>query len=56
MSRYTKGQILLAQMANDTENHVRQYDRCLCFKQKLQKAEFNPTETTHPVELVHIYI
>ena len=52
----TKGQILLAHngMAKDMENHVRQYDRCLHFKQKLHKAELNPTWTTHPMEIVHI--
>ena len=41
-------------MAKDMENHVRQCDRCLHFKQKLQKAKLNSIETTHPMELVHI--
>ena len=41
-------------MAKDMENHVTKCDRYLHFKQKPQRAEFNPTETTHPIELVHI--
>ena len=36
------------------ENHIRSCERCICFKQKPQKAELNPILTTHPLELIHV--
>ena len=36
------------------ENHFRQCDTYWHFKQKVQNAELNPIETTHPLEIVHI--
>ena len=41
-------------MAEDMENHIRSCERCICFKQKPQKAELNPILTTHPLELIHV--
>ena len=41
-------------MAKAMENHVGQGGRCLHFKQKPQRAELDPIETTHPIEIVHI--
>ena len=38
------------------ENHIQTHHRCLLYKSKPQKTELYPISTTHPLELVHIYI
>ena len=54
MLRSTEEEMLLAHKAKDMENHVRQCNRCLHFKHRLQIGQFTLIETTHPIELMHI--
>ena len=46
-----KDRFYWAGMTADMENHIQTYDRCLCFKIKLQKIELYPITATHPLEL-----
>ena len=41
-------------MAQEMETHIKQCDRYLRFKSRLQQAELHPIIITHPMELVHM--
>ena len=41
-------------MAEDVRVHVRSCDRCIRFKQPLERAEMQPIKATYPLELAHL--
>ena len=49
-----KDQFYWPNMAQDIETHIKQCDRCLKFKSKLQQTELHPIVATHSMELVHM--
>ena len=49
-----KDQFYWQNMAQGTETHIKQCDRCLRFKSRPQQTELHPIIATHPIELVHM--
>ena len=41
-------------MAVDVQTHIHTCERCLRFKQPQERAEMQPIQVSHPMELIHL--
>ena len=41
-------------MAEDLQTHIHTCERCLGFKQPQERAEMQPIQVFHPMELIHL--